>query len=227
MPLDGSSAIGEVVDYNVADNVTGLIIPLPGKVYLPAEKADALARNALASYCGDWTKYKVDNSNRLGSSTKLGDDFVGAFQAQAVLSRTYLTYGWKYKFRAIRNNHPNTVRALIGRMELPRFVYVTEFSTADSLEGDLAKRRVFAHAVVDATAKNSDLESVLVFHAPGLCWWRRHSSDQRFIREHAAIADDLAYFPKVRGDTDFSVFFSVLAAEGGGSAAPAATEKKL
>lgn len=205
--VGASSAIAETVRYNIAENCQYLIVPLPEKVYLPAEKAEAIAWDVLAQHSMDWDAHKKKHAGKLGASEALGDDFVNAFRTNQVIARTYLTYGWKYKHRGMRNKLPNAARRIIRNLDTPRFLYVTEFYTVDSCSGKSAKdRRIFAHCAVDATAKNQDIDSILLFHAPGFCMWHGHGPNDDFVRSIAAIKDDGPYFPKIRGDNDFSAY---------------------
>jgi hypothetical protein len=107
----------------------------------------------------------------------------------------------------MRNKLPNLTRRIIRNLEVPRFVYVTEFSTVDSTSGKSKKeRRIFAHSTVDETAKNQGLDSVLLFHGPGMCFWHAHDASGEFKRSISPIKDDGAYYPRLRGDVDFSSY---------------------
>lgn len=201
------SSIAETSAYNISENCQYLIVPLPEKVYLPAEKAEAIAWDVLAQYSTDWDAHKRKHAGKLGSSEALGDGIVAAFKSNQAIARTYLTYGWKYKHRGMRNKLPNAARRIIRNLDTPRFLYVTEFYTVDTCSGKPVKdRRIFAHCAVDATAKNQDMDSVLLFHAPGMCMWHAHTAGDDFTRSVAAIKDDAPYFPKIRGDNDFSAY---------------------
>jgi hypothetical protein len=204
-----SSPIAELAAHNVQDNTVVLIIPLPSKVYLPAETAETLAWAILDLYVADWQSHKANNVGALGASEALGDQFVSAHSSNTIVGRTYLTYGWKYKHRAIRNNLNANLKKIVRDLDLPRYVYVTEFSLTSQLDDKaLAERRILAHVVVDATAKHHDFEAVLFFHAPGLSLWHSHGQNNDLVRYVAASADDTEYFPKVRGDVDFASFYA-------------------
>ena len=58
----------------------------------------------------------------------------------------------------------------------------------------------------DATAKHQDLESILLFHAPGLCLWHSHDSKNLLASYMIAVKDDAEYFPKARGEKNFARF---------------------
>src|SRR5262249_4265785 len=141
--------IAEIANYNIKDNCQYLIVPLPEKVYLPAEKAEAIAWDVLQNYATDWAKHKSTHAGKLGTSESCGDTFTAAVTGKEVLARTYLTYGWKYKHRTMRNNLPNSVRRIVRNLDVPRFVYVSEFSTVASTNGKTKyERRIFSHCAV-------------------------------------------------------------------------------
>ncbi|WP_353644226.1 hypothetical protein [Mesorhizobium sp. WSM2239] len=207
MPVRAGDVIGETT-YSVDTNVQFLIIPLPDKVFLPAEKAELFAWDLLSTYSASWPGMKQNYAANLGASEALGDEFVAELGNNAVVARTYLTYGWKYKHRLLRNRLTDATHALARSTELPRFVWVTEFGTLTSFGAPLMfDRRIFAHCVVDATAKNMGEDSRLFFHAPGLAIRRSHDpADPNGPYKQAVhvIADDQSYYPKLRGNIDFA-----------------------
>jgi len=208
LPSTPNHPISEVAR-NVLENTVVLIIPLPSKVYLPAETAETLAWAIIDLYVNDWSSHKTSNAGKLGASEELGDKVVAAHASNTIVARTYLTYGWKYKHRAIRNNLRADAKKIVRDLDVPRYVYVTEFSLTSQLDDrSLAERRILAHVVVDATAKHHDFEAVLLFYAPGLCLWHSHGTKNDLVRYGVAIADDEEYFPKVRGDVDFAQFYT-------------------
>ena len=208
MPIVSGSPEAET-KWTVEDNVKYLLVPLPAKVYLSAEKAEIAAWNELREYCEIiWPAIKVSPQQKFeGDLPFLGDDLALKFKGEEIIARTYLTYGWKYKHRAIRNNHPPSLRHLIKSTDLPRFVYVTEFSTLQMLDGkQLKERRVISHCVVDTTAKNTGKEAALIFHAPGYVRRRALDGTGRLVPSVSFLPNDTLYYPKVRGSQDFSFF---------------------
>ncbi|WP_455854298.1 hypothetical protein [Ensifer canadensis] len=205
MPVTPGDAIGETT-YSVGGNVRFLIIPLPDKVFLPAEKAELFAWDILTKYSSSWAAFKA--AAQVGTSVAIGDEFNIALAANTVIARTYLTYGWKYKHRMLRNRLTDATKSLLNTTELPRYVWVTEFGTVDSFApNDIFQRRIFAHCVVDATAKNMGEDSCLFFHAPGAVVRRVHGVDDPYgpyDQSTHAISDDQSYYPKLRGKIDFA-----------------------
>jgi hypothetical protein len=84
---------------------------------------------------------------------------------------------------------------------------VTEFTTTDKTTNKSKyERRIFAHCVVDATAKHQEMDSVLLVHAPGFCSWHAHDPAGNFRQSVAPIEDSMSYYPKARREQDFDKF---------------------
>jgi hypothetical protein len=108
-----------------------------------------------------------------------------------------------YQARLISNLVPDTLKTVISEHELPRLIWVTEFSRfADLNHQDAADRRVVAHCVVDATS--SQISSCrLVFHAPGyLSLWSQDAPAffPQIPQAIYPIRDDRPYLPRVPED---------------------------
>lgn len=207
LPLSSSSTVGET-QHSVAGNVGTIIIPLPNKVFIPGEKAEKYAWNLLDDYRKNWVDHKTYHKGSLGLSESLGDEFVDEIQKNEVIARTYLTYGWKYKVRMMRNIVGEDYKSILLYQELPRFVWITEFGTRKSLNylGN-ESRRIFSHAVIDATASDH-WECRSMFHAPGFGKRWFHNDMEPFGDYKDAVTpvlDDQPYCPKVRGIDDYAV----------------------
>jgi len=203
---------------NIREYLNYIIVPLPSKVFFPAEMAENISRALIDHYLKSYDirvkELGVDNSAVIEQSEKFKKDYVD----NEIVVRTYLTYGWKYKKRALRNNLSDPIKYIIQDLELPRYVWVTELGTHESLKSDNPyERRIFGHAVIDATAKNTNKESALLFHAPGYCMHHKHvNSDGTFkLQEDLLLPKvDAPYFPKKRGETNFKHFFADLKKNG-------------
>jgi hypothetical protein len=188
--------------YSINENLLYIIVPLPKKVLMVAEHAELISWELLKQYGQDWPQHQKNNNFYLGNSIKIGDQFTQELSNGRVLARTYLTHGWKHKQRMLRNNVGKDFKSVLYYHDLPKFVWVTEFGTFDSLNNlDYDKRRIFAHSVIDATASKF-WEARSIFHAPGMSVHYFHDDINPFekLKEAAApVADDAAYFPKKRG----------------------------
>jgi hypothetical protein len=133
----------------------------------------------------------------------------GAFQSQACLDPLHGMLPLDGKSRRLFNSASKTDDLVSGWIDgdVPAIAveHVEYFAVTHKT---LVERRVFAHVVVDATAKHHDFEAVLFFHAPGLSLWHSHGPNNDLVRYVAASSDDKEYFPKVRGDVDFAAFYA-------------------
>jgi hypothetical protein len=200
MPLIDGDPLSET-PYDQS-KIVYLIVPLPGKVFTPAESAEAVAWDLLRSYQASLTALKTTFANQLGASVAAADEFAARLSANEVVARTYLTYGWRYKERLVRNSCAVQIKDAVFKQSFPRFVWVTEFGTRnsfDTLEESTVK--VFSHVVVDATS-NMLWEGRCVFHAPGFLWRWYHDPNAPFsdlVNSIIPIEGDSAYGMKIRG----------------------------
>lgn len=193
-------------------DATYLIVPLPAKVFMTAEVAETFARDYAAVACARTREYRDraeadEDGGPLRPHEEIDPEFYGA-QPETLISRTYLTHGWKYKRRALRNRLPSAFKAELLSKQFPRYVWVTELSLPGDLAGlDACHRKVRAHVVADATGSRF-WDSVLVVQTPGLSmFWAfdpaRPGAAHRLIWR--AMNDAEPFLPKVRGWSDFDV----------------------
>jgi len=191
LPIDAAPTAN---DWALNADCTQLIVPLPGKVFVPAETADVLARDVVVQI------EAARSTGRLVAPKRT--DFEPAqllsLASNAVVSRTYLTYGWKYKARALRNELSAEFKAVVATKLLPRFVWVTEFSLPSlAFNTDQCSRKVIAHVVVDATGSKF-WNSVLLAEVPGVGLELTPSGYLDFATDRVD-----PYYGKIRGEMDF------------------------
>lgn len=184
-----------------------LIVPLPAKVFMPAEHPDLLARDHLKSLLAQRDIALAQAGAAQMDPASLDAEFEKLADNDGVVSRTYLTYGWRYRSRVLRNGVSDLLKARLLAHALPRFVWVTEFSKpADSFVSDPCKQTVLAHVVHDATGSQF-WNSALVAELPGfsILWSFESSPDrpQQMI-EIIPTGNPSQSWPKKRGWTDFS-----------------------
>lgn len=153
-------------------------------------------------YAAELPALKNTFKNQLGSSANAADEFVARISANEVIARTYLTFGWRYKQRLVRNSCAMELKDAVFKQSMPRFVWVTEFGTRASFDTlDEGEVKVFAHSVVDATS-NMLWEGRCVFHAPGFVW-RWYQDPTAPLGDHInsmiPIPNDPPYKMKIRG----------------------------
>lgn len=203
MPIMANKEGGET-PYNVNTHVINIVVPLPNKVFVRAETTEMIAWELLRYYaenCLHW--FKSANITGEDSSSAVATTFLNAVAENRVIARSYLTYGWKYKARMIRNMVSSELRRLVQFQDLPKFVWITEFGTLDSLNThEPESRRIFSHVVVDATGGNYP-DSIILFHGPGvLLEWSRSPAQSSTVIAPEGITFmkwDQSYKPKTRG----------------------------
>lgn len=200
--------------WTLEEDALWIMVPLPSKVFMTGENAEELSRDLLEGFVENAEKYREraqksapEGSPTFGPILNVDASFYGVPPKQLV-SRTYLTFGWKYKRRALRNRLPDPFKSELLGKHFPRYVWVTEFSLPDDLNGyDVCKRKVRAHIVLDATGSKFFGESNLIAHIPGLSlFWTFDPADPMASRGLAwrATNDAEPFHPKIRGWHDYS-----------------------
>src|SRR5260370_19979585 len=104
-------------------------------------------------YKAEWPNLKTTNATQMAGATNAGDQFTDQIAQNQVVARTYLTYGWRYKQRMVRNTCSDTLKHAVFQHDFPWFVLVTAFRTRASLNHLYETLiRSFAHSVVHATS---------------------------------------------------------------------------
>jgi hypothetical protein len=186
------------------ENATFIMPTLPDNVFMRAEIAETIARKQLAKMI----KNKDDYREKVLEDAA-GDTNASFYRsAPNLVARTYLTHGWKYAYRMLRNRVPTQLKSELMRINLPKYVWVVEFSLpADIIEHHPCSRTVRAHVVVDPTG-GLQWESAIFAHMPGFLvtsgYDPSNPGEEPEIILHGIESDAAGYFPKVRGWSDFS-----------------------
>jgi hypothetical protein len=213
----GSDDIEDADGTYSLDEAKFLIVPLPNKVFIRARIAETLARDKISSLTAQRAEHVKNAYPELPFENWKGDPEFYATDTFDLVARTYLTHGWKYKQRLMRNMVAEELKDEVTGIQLPRYVWVTEFSLPkDVADPDPCKRLVRAHVVIDATGGTSEHEdAVIISHLPGIIV--ANPSDpftETKLRTRVLLADN-AYFPKVRGERGFDMCATAPAADVG------------
>lgn len=188
--------------FRLERDLVALVVPLPDKVFMKAEAAELRSVRSLTNLAStryDLAKWLLG----AGSPWDVSPAFYEDVLRREVVLRTYLTFGWRYKARALRNRLSDALKTQLLEMQFPRFVWVTEFYSKDSaLAQQPSQREVMGHAVVDATGSGFD-DSPLVLAAPGLSIILRYDpADTDTQPSPRVLASEtwLPSSPKVRGN---------------------------
>jgi hypothetical protein len=200
MPNSAGDSIAETP--YTTEHIAYIIVPMPEKVYTPAESAEKYSWDLLHRYQIEWPTIKSAYVNQLGKSINSAENFWAKLNANEVVARTYLTYGWRYKQRIIQNSCSPELKDAVYKQDFSRFVWVTEFGTRDSFNHlDENQIRIFSHSVVDATSSRF-WEGRSIFHAPGIVSRLFHNPTNPFDDYLNAITlcpNDSPYGIKIRG----------------------------
>jgi hypothetical protein len=195
MAVDDQQKDGET-PYNVRRHVRFIMVPLPDKVFMPADIAEVIAWEALKNYVAAWTDFKNAFKDMLGSSEALGDEVTEAWASNQILAKTYLTFGWKHKMRVLESGASEVLRETCIFQNLPRLVWITEFARLQDVNFlETSKRRIFGHCITDATSTGA-MQPPLLFHSPGSISLYRTNSRGFFpdaSHEFEAVPDDCLY----------------------------------
>ena len=132
--------------------------------------------------------------------------FYGNVAEDKLVARTYLTYGWKYKSRAVRNNTSAALKREALKRDFPKYVWVTEFSYPEETAAiDPCRRGVRAHVVIDATGSKF-WDSILIAESPGVvvAWDFSPDNSRDRAEQSLSLVDHASqYYPKIRGHQGF------------------------
>ncbi|QCB43333.1 hypothetical protein E5673_14775 [Sphingomonas sp. PAMC26645] len=193
-------------DYTLKDAIF-LLVPLPSKVYMKAEVAETIARDKVRFVATNRSKHiKEARADIKPADWAVDPDFY-ATKPEQLVARTYLTHGWKYKHRLMRNGVADDLREELAFVHLPRYVWVTEFSLPEDVASlDPCRRKIRAHVVLDATGSRFE-DSVLLTHLPGIIIGQSFdpaNPGAEPMTSLRVLLEDAPYYPKIRGMADFT-----------------------
>jgi hypothetical protein len=144
-----------------------LVVPLPEKVFVPGESAEAIGRTRLTE---GMRLSGTASANELLARFELGkaDERGLAIRSTAIRSN-------RFKETLLERGVPRDVAALYRRMQLSRWIWVVEVLDRKA-RGD-GEPSVLAEAVIDATDHGRDLH-VLAMRYPDELWSWRPDSDE-------------------------------------------------
>lgn len=204
LPLEGGPAIDYPFCFDT--DIKYLMVALPEKVFVTAEVAELISLD-YATKVGAQRQGLAQQVTGPKGNWDVDSGFYASLAAGEIVARTYLTYGWKYKARALRNSAPERLTSEILLTEFPRYVWVTEFSEpAQAVNPDPCQRLIRGHVVVDATGSRF-WDSVLLVDLPGLSLFWHFDPEQPIAPVSIVVRADqesTPYFPKIRGSLDYS-----------------------
>lgn len=144
------------------------IVPLPEKVYLPGEDAEAIGAKRIQ----DSLDRSTDPRAKALVEQLQSPNLPLAFRSTVVLSNEYKT-----RFTA-DSGYPDSVSAVFRLMQMSRYVWVVELTDRAAWQAEGLENSVVAEAVIDATDHIRDLH-VLGWRIPGEVWaWLPDGDEQ-------------------------------------------------
>lgn len=158
---------GAITDYTTSD-IHALIVPLPEKVFLIAEKAEELAREWIDSSVELWKRI-LQSKNKEGETSDFRPQRLPRLPGSTLIARTFLVRGYTHYRWLAESGVESDVLRLAALLHLPRFIWITEFYVRD-IKSPTRFDRVVAHVVSDATAANATTrhDTFLFGHRPNL-----------------------------------------------------------
>lgn len=204
LPVDGESADG--IPFNLRDHLVFMIVPLPNKVFMTSEVAEMIARGIIGNIGSQIEGLKAQLPQARQGEWPPEPTFYGNVAEDKLVARTYLTYGWKYKSRAVRNNTSAALKREALKRDFPKYVWVTEFSYPEETAAiDPCRRGVRAHVVIDATGSKF-WDSILIAESPGVvvAWDFSPDNSRDRAEQSLSLVDHASqYYPKIRGHQGF------------------------
>ncbi len=174
--------------------VSHMFVPLPPRVFLPAHRADIIARDFLrrqAAELGPEIVAMTAIASQEAADTV--ERFYAAIQQGGFVRRTYLTSAARYRHHLAQSNASPSVKLEVLDRTLPHYVWVTELIPRLSVADPGTARPIVGHLVVNATS-SSDIDSdLLVAHTPHVVTHRDINSATTTlgeIDERAVLIDE-------------------------------------
>jgi len=188
----------------VETDVTHMFVPLPQRVFLPADRADTVVRDFLEQYVkvagpGMLNRVESDYPDAGAAVTA----FYGLVDSGRLIRRTYLTSAGRYRHHLAKSDLADDIKAELLVRHLPHFVWVTELISPDeTARPGGGPRTVIGHMVVNATSSTDPSSDLLIAHLPHVLIHRDvnpPSGHEGPFKEEAVILEsNAAYLGRLR-----------------------------
>jgi hypothetical protein len=187
--------------YGTADDIDGIIIPLPEKIYLHSGHIDIVVCNLLKSMLN--TPFVWETILKLAKS---GNEVLQEFleclliaeKRNPIVIGGFIIPSFKYKEYLKASSKRQGVSAEVSsfyqKMSLPHYIWVIEMSNASRVSVESDKRTILGEVILDTTA-NRYGPSFLALHVPGVMVSRNPHDEDINVTE---LLNDRAYkqYPK-------------------------------
>jgi hypothetical protein len=147
---------------------THMFVPLPPRVFLPADRADTVARAFLDLYvekagAGMQARVELEYPGS-GAAVKAFNQLV---KKGKLVRRTYLTSAGRYRHHLAKSSLADEIKAELLVRHLPHFVWVTELIKPNTAaRPGHGARPIIGHMVVNATSSTDPSSDLLIAHLP-------------------------------------------------------------
>ncbi len=162
--LDGT------IELNVRSHAVFAVALMPTRVFSTAAAAEHSAWNRIDSILRGMAGIRqLLDERELTVNVRLLDELQAAHGVGQIVLRTYLTSAAGYRRHLVGGSASNDLKDAVLDLHLPHFTWITEISTIDSYnQASPGLRRIYGHAVLDATSTGKGGDGLLLLHLPGL-----------------------------------------------------------
>jgi hypothetical protein len=184
------------VALNVSDHAVFAVALMPQRVFSTAAEALHTTRKRIDALVADMAGIRAALKTRGAAvNDRLLDELALAHKQKKLVLRTYLTSASGYRRHIAQGTACNELKDVLLRLHLPHFTWVTEISTADSYNhSSPGMRRMYGHAVLDATSTGKDTAGLLMLHLPGIAFVRTVDAKSDEQHERAIVINNDALY---------------------------------
>lgn len=165
---------GRSVSFNVKDHGVFAVALMPLRAFSTAREAEKTSSSRLTAVLQNVDKLR-QNLSRMHApmNDRLLEELIDAHKNKKIVLRTYLTSASGYRRHIALGTACDELKDVLLRLHLPHFTWVTEIATVDSYnQVSVGLRRMYGHAVLDATSTGKDTAGLLMLHVPGMVFVR-------------------------------------------------------
>ncbi len=181
---------GRIVDLNMHDHAVFAVALMPRKVFSTARSAEYTAWDRIKAVLETMSNVR----KKISVNELLMDELELAYRSKEVVLRTYLTSAAGYRRHIVQGTACENLKEILLSLHLPHFTWVTEISTIGSYnQQSPGMRRIYGHAVLDATSTGKDRSGLLLLHLPGIVVTNDVNASPKKAEKYAIIENDKLY----------------------------------
>ena len=168
-PLADDTVKRGTIELNMS-HATFAVALMSTRVFSTAAAAEMSVRDRLDETLGNVPAMRGKLAKKgHRANDRLLNELEAAYASGRVVLRTYLTSAAGYRRHIAGGTASDELKNALLDLHLPHFTWVTEISTIDSYNNASAgMRRMYGHAIIDATSTGKGRDATLMLHLPGL-----------------------------------------------------------